>query len=320
MSLLTICQAVAQDIPVAAPGTIVGNPDTTATLLLSQANLAGESLARYPQGGWVSMMREYDFQTSAIGPMDGYINNTGPNGVAQITGLSSTAGLAADTWYGFGNGLPNNSIIASVDSATQVTMNVAATSPGTVPGPGQYVFGQSDYPLPSDFQRLIDNTMWDRSRYWSMRGPQSPQQWQMYKSSVIGRASIQRRWRVRNIDGVNKFSIDPVPTDNAAALVFEYVSNGWCRSQAGVYQNQWQSDSDVGVVDEWLLQLGVRWRMLRRLGMSYSEELDEYERQVSKATAQDGGAAILSIVPSAYLAFIGPNNIVDGNFPSSPIY
>lgn len=314
MSLLTIAQAVANDIPVAAPNTIIGNTDETAALLLAQANLAGEALARSPQGGWVTMIREYDFVTAAAGPINGSIANTGPNGVARITGLSGISALAALAWYGFGNGLPNNSIIATVDSASQVTMN----QPSTFTGAGQFTFGKSDYSLPSDFERPIDNTMWDRSRYWSMRGPQSPQQWQMYKSSVIGRASIQRRWRIRNINGVNVFSIDPVPTDNKAALVFEYVSNGWCKSQAGAYQNTWQNDSDVGVLDEYLIQLGTRWRALRRLGMSYSEELDEYERQVSKAAASDGGAAILSISPASDFGFLSPWNIQDGNFPSSP--
>lgn len=313
MTLLTIAQAVAQDIPVAAPTTIIGNPDQTAMLILSQANLAGEALARSPQGGWTQMMREYDFFTAAIGPVNGSIANTGINGLAQVT-VPSTAGLAANIWYGFGNGLPNNSIIQSVDSPTQVTMNL----PSTVTGAGQYTFGQSDYPLPADFERPIDNTMWDRTRYWAMRGPQSPQQWQMYKSSIIGKASIERRWRIRNINGVDMFSIDPVPTDNDASLVFEYVSTGWCRSPTGVYQNSWQSDSDVGVLDEYILQLGTVWRVLKRLGLAYADERDEYERQRSKAAAQDGGAAVLSIVPTSAWSFLTPyGNCQDGNFPGT---
>lgn len=311
MSLLSIAQNVAQDIPVASPGTIIGNPDETAMLILSQANLAGEALARWPQGGWTQMMREYDFMTAALGPFNGSIANTGVGGLAQVT-IPSTVGIASSTWYGFGNGLPNNSIVTNVNSSTVLTMNL----PSSVTGIGQYTFGQSDYPLPSDFERPIDNTMWDRTRYWAMRGPQSPQQWQMYKSSIIGKAAIERRWRIRNIGGVNLFSIDPVPTDNGAQLVFEYVSNGWCKSDTGTYQNSWQADTDVGVLDEYLLQLGTRWRVLRRLGLSYSEELDEYERQVSKAAAQDGGATVLSIVPVSAWNFLTPfGNVQDGNFP-----
>lgn len=55
MSLLSICQEVAAEIPVAAPTSIVGNPDGTAQLMLAQR--AGEALARRPPGGWVALCR-----------------------------------------------------------------------------------------------------------------------------------------------------------------------------------------------------------------------------------------------------------------------
>jgi hypothetical protein len=155
-----------------------------------------------------------------------------------------------------------------------------------------------------------------------MRGPQSPQQWQLYKSSVVGRASIQRRFRFRRAgwlagttgSGPIVFSVDPVPTDNGAQLVFEYVSNAWCQSAGGVPQSAWAADTDTGVLDEYLIKLGLRWRTLRRLGMSYADELDEYERAVAKAMAHDGGAAILDLAPSDRLTLIGPWNLPETNF------
>ena len=51
MSLLSICQEVAAEIPVAPPLGIVGNPDGTAQLMLALAQRAGEALARRPPGG-----------------------------------------------------------------------------------------------------------------------------------------------------------------------------------------------------------------------------------------------------------------------------
>lgn len=310
MTLLSICTLVAQDLPLAVPTSIVGNPDETAMRLLSAAQLTGESLARKPQGGWVTMIREFDFYTAAVLPQAGAIANTGPSGVAVISGLLTTTGIVAGSWYAFGNGVPNNAIVTGVTSST-VTIN----QPTQQPGVGQYQFGQSDYTLPTDFERPIDNTMWDRSRYWAMRGPQSPQQWQLYKSSYIGQATIQRRYRFRSINGAVTFSIDPVPTDNKAALVFEYVSNAWCQSSGGTPQTSWLADTDTGILSEYLISLGVRWRMLRRLGMSYNEELDEYEREVTKAMAHDGGAAVLSLVPLNGLQLLGPWNVQDGSFP-----
>jgi len=191
MSLLSICQEVASEIPVAAPTSIVGNPDGTAQLMLALAQRAGEALARRPPGGWVAMIREYDVTTAALAPQPGTLTNSGAGGVAVISGLSGLAALAPNTWYAFGTGLRSNSIVAAVNTgAGTVTLN----QPAALTGAGQFSFGQSDYALPTDFQRPVDNTLWDRSRFWPLRGPQSPQQWQICKSSVIGRAAIQRRF------------------------------------------------------------------------------------------------------------------------------
>src|ERR1019366_1643260 len=186
--------------------------------------------------------------------------------------------------------------------------------------------------------RAIDDTFWDRSRFWSMRGPQSPQQWQLYKSSVIGRASIQRRFRFRsvysgggmqiggggigtggigNLPAFRSFiSIDPVPFDNGSQFVFEYVSNGWCQGINGVPQNSFEADTDV-MIDatlEYLLRLSLKYRLLRSLGLSYSEELDEFERKVDKALAHDGGATILNLTPNNNLSLIGPWNLPETGF------
>jgi hypothetical protein len=328
MSLLTICQAACQNAPIAAPSAIIGNTqDQTAVSLLAWANLAGQALARRPQGGWISMIREYDFYTQSYPSASGTVSNGGTPSVAtiQITAASSAyTEVAALSWIASGTGIPNNAVVTTVTYLAGVwyfVLNVASNQTGS----GTYSFGRSDYPLPTDFQRSVDNTFWDRSRFWSMRGPQSPQQWQIYKSSVIGRASIQRRYRFRNSDWLygpsgttpqtNVLSIDPTPFDNNAALVFEYVSSGWCYDvNTFTRLSQWESDTNEAVIDEYLIQLNLQWRLLRRLGLSYSEELDEYEREVDKAVALDGGAAMLDLTPSNKLTLIGPWNLPETNF------
>lgn len=310
MTLLSICQQVAAKIPIAVPAAIIGNSNTNASLLLQSAQDVGEDMARRPQGGWLAMIMENDFQTAATNTLNGIVENTGPGGVAQIVVPDGIGATEPFTWYAFGTGLPNNSIVQQVNDPFTVTLNQASTQTGE----GQFQFGQSDYPLPPAFERPVDNTMWDRSRFWSMRGPQSPQQWQLYKSSVIGRATIQRRWRIREINGNQVFSIDPVPLDNGSQLVFEYVTNAWCKSASGTPQPQWEADTDVGILDEYIMRLGVLSDMLRRLGMSYSEEMDKYERALARAIAADGGAAILDLTPRDVLALIGPANLPETNY------
>ncbi len=307
MSLLSACQQAATSCLQTSPSAIIGSTNQQSATLLALATEAVQEMVRRPQGGWTQMIREYDFATVAI-----TVTGTATEGSSVLTGVSSVAGISASTFYVTGTGFPNNTTVLSID-AVALTITLSAPATTNVTG-GTFVFGQSDYALPADFERIIDNTVWDRSRFWSMRGPQSPQQWQLYKSSVIGKASIQRRWRIRNIAGNEVFSIDPVPADNGSALVFEYVSNYPIKSTGGVYQSSWKADTDIFVVDEYLLGLSIKWRFLERLGVRYQEALSEYEKQVNKAMAQDGGAPILDLATSNHLTLIGPWNIPETGF------
>jgi hypothetical protein len=311
VTLLSICQSVAADIPVAVPTIIVGSDDTTAQLLLAQAQREGKALARRPSLGWVAQITEYAFTTSALTTTGNVVS-----GNLTISGLASVSGVAAG-WTANGNGLVSNSRIASV-GVSSIVLAAGFTPTSSATGT-QLVLSQGDYDLPSDFNRMVDSTLWDRSRFWQMRGAMSPQEWQLYKSSPIGRASIQRRWRIRIPSGSGagtptKFSIDPVPTDNGSLLVYEYVSKNWCQSAAGVGQVAWAADTDTGILDEYLIELGVKWRMLERLGMDYTAAYAEYTQEVDKAVGSDGGAAVIDMTPSAGTYLLNWTNVPESGY------
>lgn len=340
MTLLSVCDNAVNNLGVgSAPTTIIGNMDPAAVRLLQMARRSAISLAK--KANWASLVVEHTF--------------------------------VAD--------------------------------------------GTSNYALPADYRSLVDNTMWDRSRYWKMRGVMSPQQWQRYKSSTLGNATIERRWRIRLPTGAAVgeapvFAIDPAisATDDDSQFVFEYVSKNWSQSATlygvaelipyaggagyeigdqflldggthvgglvttqatgvvtsltgtaiataevltpgsysvkptspatitstiglgsgatflinatttpGVTQSDWVADSDTALIDEDLLELGIIWRLARRLGFAYDEEKDEYEREVDKAIARDGGTAVLNLAPGYGYPFIGYGNIFDGNWPSGMV-
>jgi hypothetical protein len=48
--------------------------------------------------------------------------------------------------------------------------------------------------------------------------------------------------------------------------VFEYQSTYFCQSSAGADQSAWAADTDVGVLDENLMELGVIWRFKKKNG------------------------------------------------------
>ena len=72
------------------------------------------------------------------------------------------------------------------------------------------------------------------------------------------------------------------------------------------------------ILDEYLIELGARWRLLRRMGLAYDEEKDEYERKRDQAVARDGGTAVLGLVPSSRTVFVGPYNVPDTGFGPIP--
>jgi len=184
--------------------------------------------------------------------------------------------------------------------------------------------GVSDYALPADFFRLVNDTVWERSRYWAMRGALSPQAWQLYRSSIYGRATMWRRYRIRVPSGEGSgqptmFSIDPAvaSTDQTSSFVFEYQSGWYIQTAGGPMAVDWTGDNDRCILGENLVELDAIWRMLRRIGLAYDEEKDEAERQIDKAVARDGGTQTLNLVPAVKRDdFIGQYSL--GAFPPVP--
>jgi hypothetical protein len=310
MSLLSLTNNAIADTSFVQVSQIFGNPSQTAIALLGCARRAVRDLIRHNNGGWTALVSEWNFQTNAI-----TVNGDVAQGSPTVVNIANTAGLQAGIFTATGGFFPNNSVILNVDSVNQLTLNQNATASATGV---DIVFAQAGYPLPSDFGSFVDQTMWDRSRYWAMRGPMNPQQWQMYKSSIIGKASIQRRWRVMQPPGGTQgqayFFIDPAPTDDNSPMVFEYNSNAPILTGTTPHQ-EWTSDADTCKLDEYVIELGVRYRMLKRFGYDYSVELDEFERAVDVYMANDGGMAILSMSPESDFGLLGPYNVQEGNYP-----
>lgn len=91
------------------------------------------------------------------------------------------------------------------------------------------VASQERYALPSDLDMMITQTMWNRDQLWPIRGPLSPQQWEVLKSGVAV-SEPYNRYKVQGWGG-GEFFIDPIPTSSSAGetVAFEYQSVNWIR-------------------------------------------------------------------------------------------
>lgn len=148
------------------------------------------------------------------------------------------------------------------------------------------VDGTAAYDLPDDYLRIIQDTAWNRSDYWRVRGATSPQEWQLRKSGLVS-VSIRDRFRIKGTGST--FFVDPTPS-GAETLVFEYISKNWCvDADDASAKSSATKNGDTFLFDEFLIERGVTWRFLSRLGMPYAEERSEYDRLFNMLVASDAG-------------------------------
>ena len=306
-NLLKMCQHAADRALINRPSSIVGSTDDVSRLMLSAAQDEGENLTRRPENGWVDMVREHTFDIAISGTTNFTVTNRLIDTSVDFDAETVSVG---------------DIVINTTDNTSSVVTDVSLANTGWlvladiifVSGEDYIIYRQA-HALPSDYKYLIDDTLWDRNFYWELRGPLSPQKWQTYKSSVLGdTATTRRRWRISNIDGTGKkFWIDPPPSDDAE-LVFEYMSTGWCKSVGGTLQTEWQADTDLPVLDQYLFRLGLTYRVLDRLGLDYAAAEDEYETAVEQAIGRDTGGDTLSLTGPKPFSLLTTCNVPDTGY------
>ena len=140
-----------------------------------------------------------------------------------------------------------------------------------------------------DYRYIINNTVWNRTTSMPIEGPLSPVDWETLQAFPVN-ASPYEQWQIRG----KNFYLYPTPA-GGDTMAFEYMSDSFCESSGGVGQKEWKDDTDVGLLDESLMILGIRWRWLKTKGLEYAEDFNTYERRVTDAMARDGGSSILNL-------------------------
>lgn len=297
MTLLELIQQACREMALNVPTAVVSSADPQVVQMYALLNRFGMDLVR--QDDWQLLDREYILSTVAS-----QRSATIVNGSAQIT-LASTAGLSVN-WGVDGTGIQPFAQITSIDSPTQVTLNMPAVQSGT------YVlnFAQVQYPLPSDWKKQIPQTEWDRTNRWPLMGPQSPQSWQSFKSGIVY-AGPRERFRILG----QTLAINP-PPPNGLVFSFEYISKAFVVSAAGQRKNSFTADDDTALFDDSLMVAGLKVKFKQAKGLDVSFELSEFNVLLEQCKAQDRSAPKLNLAPCDRSILLSTDNIQDGNWPA----
>lgn len=295
-TMLQLVQQAANELGIAAPTSVAGNTNQDTVQMLALLNASGYELM--DKHAWRALTKQHQFYTE-------YLTTTGSwvASAQTITSIPSTSGL--DTTYiavGPNVGLPQNCFITSVDSATQVTVDQVIGQTETAE---TVYFQKMKYSLPSDYQGPVNRTQWDKSKHWEMLGPTDAQQWEWLLSGYIS-TGPRVRWRLLG----QYFQIWP-GFSNAEFLGFEYTSNAWASTAAGVAKTSFTLDTDTCIYPDRLMVLNLKLKYFEAKGFDTTAMYRDFTTQLEAGIAKDMGAANLSFAPKPGTVLLGWENIPD---------
>jgi len=124
--------------------------------------------------------------------------------------------------------------------------------------------------LPSDFNRMVPETFWNRSTQVLITAAASAVEWQNLKA--IGYLGVPKFV----IRGGSLYILPALA--GGESLAFEYISNNFARAASGgAAQGSYQADGDTTVLDEPLITLGAIWRYKADEGLPYAADKVKYD-------------------------------------------
>lgn len=305
-TVLALVQNTLQGMGVATygqPTTLVANTNQDIVQVLALVNAEGDALAH--EKDWQAQQIQYIFST----PFYTY-TGTVTSGSTSVTAMSSTTGLTSNPGYFMvtGTGIPQDCFITAAGGGT-VTLAQAATASGTAVS---LTFSQVLFPPPSDFDRQIDRTHWDKSKHWEMLGPSTPQQREWLRSGYI---STGPRVRYSYMGGY--FMIWP-PLGTNESLSYEYVSKYWVLATAPTLltptKQAFTVDTDTCIFPDALMRALIKLKYFEVKGFDTTAYYRDYVMQRDLAKANDGGSQTLAMNPRPASILIGWENIPDSNY------
>ena len=301
-TLLQLVQQASGEMGLTVPTVVVGNTALDVLQLRYLTQAVGNELSR--ERDWQTLITEYRF------PMV-YYTYTGTTTLnsTTVSAMSSTTGLTSQPTYFMvtGTGIAQDTYLTAAGGGT-VTLSQAATASGTV----SLTFSQTKYTYPSDYDRPIDRTQWDKSKHWEMLGPETQQQAQWLKSGYISTGP-----RIRYYPEGGFFQVWP-PIGTNDTLGYSYVSKNWILATSNVVtpsKSAYTADTDTCIYPDVLMVLGLKSKYFAAKGWN-DIYAGQFAAQKSIAMANDAGSATLSMAPRLSQVLINWTNIPDSNYGS----
>lgn len=150
-----------------------------------------------------------------------------------------------------------------------------------------------DYPLPTDFFSMLNQTGWERSQQVPLYGPLSAQDWQYLLGRDLVSHTIYASFRINE----GKFRLFPQPPPDNLDIHYEYLSKNWVQDgeQEQIQKSEITRGSDIPLYDKTLIARYLKVKFLEAKGFDTTKAQDDMNQVFSFITGQEKGAQILNV-------------------------
>ncbi len=135
--------------------------------------------------------------------------------------------------------------------------------------------------IPTDFDRMVPETMFNRTTNRRVSGPVDENTWQSIQSALV--IFVNPAFRIMG----NTILFTPTPAASQT-VAYEYVSNLWCLDNMSVGHADWTADTDTYKLNDESMILGIVWRFKKSKGFAWNDDFLVYERYVGDLIVRDG--------------------------------
>ena len=154
------------------------------------------------------------------------------------------------------------------------------------------------YPLPSDFNYMIDQTGWDRTNRVMVGGPLSAQDWTYLQGRDLVSQTIYASFR--QLEG--ELYIFPQPPPEGLQISFEYVSRDWLKeADSDETRDEIGAGSNICLLPHQLVTKMLKMKWLQAKGFDFSGAALEFDTILGGRMGKDTGASVLSASNSGRL-------------------
>lgn len=167
------------------------------------------------------------------------------------------------------------------------------------------------FPLPDDFKRQVNQTLWATKGFRPVSGPVSAQMWSWCQYGIVS-SGIYFRYRILG----NEYAVFPVPGAGEEFSLY-YISKNWAiDASSGNPTDKMRSSEDTSLFDDRLLISGLKTKLWGQKGFDTTQLQSEFNYILTSEKGQNQGADIINLSSNYSTGLLGFTNIPESGYGS----